>query len=414
MWPLKRRVPDQPLGTGQNWLRLLVVVLFFCWGLTTVLIDSLVPRLKAWFALSYAEVLLTQFSFFLSYLLFSLPAGRVLARLGYARSIVLGLSITALGGLLFAPAVALGRFPPFLLALFVLAMGITLLQVSANPLIAQLGPAAQAPSRLTLAQAFNSLGTTVGPLIGAAVILGAAGAQSLSRVQWPFLTMAGMLGGLALAFWRLRTSDHFPPTATQQSGLRWDLLRQRRFQLGLLAIFTYVGAEVSIGSLLINYLMQPRILGLAAPVAGSLVSLYWGGAMLGRFLGSALLVVLPASGVLLACALGACALVVTSSLSLGWLAAATLLGVGLCNSIQFPVIFSLTLEGLGEATPSGSSLLCLAIVGGALIPPLTGLGADHAGLSMALLVPACCYAVVALFALSQCWPALIRSPLNKV
>lgn len=397
-----RQASGKRPGSGERLLPALVVLLFFCWGLTTVLIDSLVPRLKAWFSLSYAQVLLTQFSFFVSYLLFSLPAGRLLARVGYARSIVLGLGITALGGGLFAPAVAIGRFPGFLLALFVLALGITLLQVSANPLMTQLGQPERAPSRLSLAQAFNSLGTTVGPLIGAAFILGSgATAQELTRVQWPFLAMAGVLGLLALVFWRVRAHPHFPKILVQETGTRWDLLQHHDFQLGLLAIFVYVGAEVSIGSLLINDLMQPQILGLSAPVAGTLVSLYWGGAMLGRFLGSALLVVLPASAVLVTCALGAGALVLTSALSVGWLAAATLIAVGVFNSIQFPVIFSLTLEGLGDAAPSGSSLLCMAIVGGALIPPLCGVVADQRGLAVALLVPVCCYGVVALFALNR-------------
>lgn len=378
------------------------MLLYFCWGLATVLIDSLVPRLKALFSLSYAEVLLTQFSFFISYLLFSLPAGRLLARIGYIRSIVVGLCITATGGVLFAPAVAYAAFQGFLGALFVMAVGITLLQVAANPLIALLGNPERAHSRLSLAQAFNSLGTTIGPLVGALVILRhGTDANSLSRVQWPFLAIALVMGMLAVAFWFLRKCPGIPAISQAGATMHWDLLRQRRFVLGVLSIFVYVGAEVSIGSLMISYLMQPNTLALAAPVAGSLVSLYWGGAMLGRFIGSALLVVLPASGVLLACAMSACALVVTSSLTVGWIAAVTLMAVGLFNSIMFPVIFSLTLEGLDDATPSGSSLLCMAIVGGAVIPPVTGLTADHFGLSLALLVPALCYVLVGLFALYE-------------
>ncbi len=385
-------------------LLFLVVTLFFSWGLATVLIDTLVPKLRSLFSLSYAEVLLTQFSFFISYLLFSIPASRLLSRIGYMNSIVTGLVVTACGCLLFAPAAAMGVFYGFLGALFVMAAGITLLQVTANPLIAQLGHPDRAHSRLNLAQAFNSLGTTIGPLIGAAMILGrheTTSAANLSTVQWPFLGIAAMLTLLAAIFWLQRHSPHLPFAAPETTFSGWTLLRRPRVAMGVLAIFVYVGAEVSIGSLMISDLMQPTTLGLAAPEAGDLVSLYWGGAMLGRFAGSAALIFFPAGRVLLAFAITAFSLVTTSSLSHGLLAAGTLLAVGLFNSIMFPTIFSLTLEGLGEDTPAGSGLLCMAIVGGAVIPPLTGLVADRFSLDSALGVPACCYVLVALFALLE-------------
>lgn len=376
----------------------LIILMFFCWGFATVLLDTLVPKLKATFSLSYAEVLLTQFSFFLGYLVFSLPSSRLVARLGYMNSLVAGLGVMVLGCLLFVPAVALGRFSGFLAALFVMAAGITLLQVAANPLITRLGNPQRAHSRLSLAQAFNSLGTTVGPLVGTALILRPEGLSGITR---PFLLLAVVLSGLALAFWHMRRLSSVPPTGPVASGSARQLMARPRFALGMLSIFVYVGAEVSLGSLMISYLMQPSVLSLKAPEAGPLVSFYWGGAMVGRFLGSAALTVFPARRVLLACAVTALSLVVASSRSTGLDAAVLLLAVGLFNSIMFPVIFSLTLEGLGEEAPEGSGLLCLAIVGGAIIPPLTGFAADHSTLAEALWIPATCYAVIGGFALLE-------------
>jgi len=393
--------PRQPLLVG------LVVFLFFAWGFATVLLDTLVPKLKGLFELTYAEAMLIQFSFFLSYFIFSLPAGLVLSRVGYIRGAVLGLVVTALGCLLFLPAATLGLFPAFLLALFVMAAGITMLQVAANPFIELLGSEASSHSRLTLAQAFNSLGTTVGPWVGAVLILrggvavkaaglseaasAAARQAEAHAVQLPFLVIAGALAALAVVFWLLRRSSA-PPVAGQAS-LRaiGALLTRPRLVLGAVAIFAYVGAEVSIGSVMTNYLMQPHVLAAAAERAGQLVSLYWGGAMVGRFIGSYVLQRLKPGLVLAGCATGACLLAVLSSLSAGPVAAYTLIAVGLFNSIMFPTIFSLASEQLGPETPNGSGLLCMAIVGGAIVPIITGAAADHAGLAVALLVPAACY-----------------------
>jgi FHS family L-fucose permease-like MFS transporter len=386
----------------------IVVFLFFAWGFATVLIDSLIPKLKGLFNLSYAEVTLTQFSFFISYFVFSLPAAFVLSRIGYVRGAVLGLAVTVAGCLLFVPASALGTFPPFLLALFVMAAGITMLQVTANPFIERLGPEATSHSRLTLAQAFNSLATMVGPLIGAATILSggvilnttglsAAALSSLQRsqahvIQFPFLVMGLILAVLAFVFWRLR-KDAAPSVIPEAASLKGivALLGRPRLVLGTIAIFVYVGAEVSIGSFLTNYLMQPSVLGLVAVRAGQMVSLYWGGAMVGRFIGSFVLQRLSPSYVLVACAIAAAILTTTSSLSTGPVAAYALIAVGLFNSIMFPTIFALATEQLGAETPNGSGLLCMAIVGGALIPPLTGKTADTFGLATAFLIPAVCY-----------------------
>ncbi|WP_297451911.1 sugar MFS transporter [Ferrovum sp.] len=378
-----------------------VVAVFFCWGMSTVLIDSLVPKLKVLFSLGYAEVLLTQFSFFIGYLVFSVPAGQILAWLGYARSIALGLAVALLGCLLFIPATEFREFPWFLGALFVLSAGITLLQVSVNPLVMELGDSALAHSRLTLAQAFNSLGTTLGPLIGAAVILRHATFEDMDPMRWPFLAIAVIFGALSLLFWKGRNSPNMPRLQESPSGVDWQLFKRPRFAFGWSTLFVYVGAEVTLGSLMTSYLIQPQVLSVSAPVAGSLVSLYWGGAMVGRFLGSWVLSRWPAPWVLGGCALGAATLVLISSLSQGHLAAGALISVGLCNSIMFPVIFSLTLEDLGGDTPKGSGLLCMAIVGGALIPLLTGTLADAWGLARAFGIPVLCYLIIASFAFLQ-------------
>jgi FHS family L-fucose permease-like MFS transporter len=393
----------------------LVVVLFFAWGFATVLIDTLIPKLKGLFQLNYTEAMLTQFAFFLGYLVFSIPASFLLARIGYVRQIVVGLVVMALGCMLFSPAAQLGVYPVFLLALFVMAAGITTLQVAANPLIALLGSPATSHSRLNLAQAFNSLGTTVGPLVGAALILqGGVVAPDPARiapglletfrkaeanaVQAPFLGIAVVLLVLAVVFWRLRRSPAGPTAAVEGApGFDFGLLRRPRLALGAVSIFVYVGAEVSIGSLMINYLMLEKTLGVAAATAGHLVALYWGGAMVGRFIGSAVLRWIPAGMALCFCALGASLLACTSAATLGVFAAIAVIAIGLFNSIMFPTIFTLAIEGLGERTPQGSGLLCLAIVGGAIVPLITGRVADLAGLSASLIVPALCYLWIAVY-----------------
>lgn len=398
--------PRQPLLVG------LVVFLFFAWGFATVLLDALVPKLKGLFELSYAEAMLIQFSFFLSYFIFSLPAGLVLSRIGYIRGAVVGLVVTAAGCLLFLPAASLSLFPAFLLALFVMAAGITMLQVAANPFIELLGSEKSSHSRLTLAQAFNSLGTTIGPWVGATVILhgGVAITPGLSQaalaaarqaeahaVELPFLVIAGAFAVLAAIFWWLRKTS--APSVAGQANLRaiGALLTRPRLVLGAVAIFVYVGAEVSIGSLMTNYLMQPHVLAAAAERAGRLVSLYWGGAMVGRFVGAYVLQRVRPGLVLAVCAVGACSLALLSSLSTGAVAAYTLIAVGLFNSIMFPTIFSLASEQLGPETPNGSGLLCMAIVGGAIVPIVTGAVADHAGLAFALFVPAACYVCIGVY-----------------
>ncbi len=388
----------------------LMMSMFFAFGFCTVLVDTLVPKFKAMFALSYTEVMLTQFCYFGAYFVISAPAGWLVSRIGYLRTMTVGLLLMAAGAALFVPAALSGTYAGFLAALFVVAGGVTIVQVAANPVTALAGPAAQAPSRLTLAQAFNSFATMVGPQFGAWLILarleapapGLAGAglaafrhQEARVFVMPFLAISAALLALAAVCWRLRAWS--PPVTAQGGGAFLRLLRTPRLMLGALSIFTYVGAEVAIGSSLANDLMQPSVLGVAAITAGRLVSLYWGGAMIGRFLGAGLLRRVPAGLLLASAAIGAGSLAVVSAFSVGLPAAIAVLAIGLFNSIMFPTIFTLAIEGLDEDTPEASGIICLAIVGGAIVPLLTGATADLAGLSHALIVPAICYVWIAVF-----------------
>lgn len=393
----------------------LVVGLFFIWGGATSLNDILIPKLKSLFALSYAEVMLTQFAFFTAYFLVSIPAGILVARLGYIRGLVVGLCIMALGALLFWPAAASGVYASFLVALFVLAAGITILQVAANPLIATLGGAAGASSRLTFAQAFNSLGTTLWPYVGAQLILGTAAAVDPSTVPLHalagfraaetgvigniYLGIAIVLAAIALIFWTQR--NMLPRERTAEVGFRDSvaLLAQPRLLFGTCALFVYVGAEVSIGSILVSYLSQPSTLAITAQQAGKLLSFYWGGAMIGRFAGAWLLRQFDPGRLLAVFAGAAGALILISIASTGAVAGWALIGVGLFNSIMFPTVFSLSLQGQDAKTAEASGLLCMAIVGGALVPLATGWLADSLTIARALFLPVLCYGVIAAFGL---------------
>ncbi|HZU63306.1 MAG TPA: glucose/galactose MFS transporter [Novosphingobium sp.] len=403
-------------------LRLLagmITGIYFFGGILTAMVDILVPKFKALFTLNYTEAMLTQFCYFLAYLVFSLPAGRIAARLGAVTGTALGVAIMALGCVLFAPAAWLGSYPAFLFALFVVSAGTNLFQISANPLIARLGGAGGAHGRLALGLAFNALGYAVGPLVGTALILSASAmalpdpahappavlaAYRLAEgqiIQRPFLGLAlglVVLAGAVLAVGAraLRAGGAMlAPVAW-----RWGVWRNRRLVAGALAIFCYVGAEVSIGSLLISYLGLPRVLALPMGEAGHFVALYWLGAMAGRFVGSFTLGRVPAGRQLAGHGLAAIGLIGLSLASSGWLAAASLIGVGLANSIMFPALFTLSLEELGEEAPIGAALLCMAIVGGAILPLVTGGLADLVGLGWAPVVPALCYGAVVSFGLA--------------
>jgi len=402
-----------------------VTTLFFMWGFLTSLNDILVPHLKAIFDLNYAEVMLIQFSFFSAYFIFSLPSGKLIDRIGYKRAMVVGLLTMGLGALLFVPAAAVPSFPLFLGALIILAAGITLLQVAANPYVTVLGPARTASSRLNLTQAFNSLGTTVAPYFGSLFILSAApktteevrrmSAQVLqmyrlheaSSVKVPYVGLS--LALILLAVFIAAVNLPAIPEAARSPSSRTpgeSVWKHRHLVLGAVAIFVYVGAEVAIGSFLVSYLGQPFIGGLSAKAAARLVSLYWGGAMIGRFIGSAVLQKVRTGTVLAAAAIGACLLVLTSVATTGHVAMWSILLVGVCNSIMFPSIFALGVSGLGPLTGDGSGVLVMAIVGGAIIPEIQGAMADHIGIQHAFLLPAACYVYIFYYALRGSRPAV--------
>lgn len=385
-----------------------LTTLFFVWGLLTSLNDILVPHLKAIFTLSYLQAMLIQFCFFGAYFIVSLPAGFLVEKVGYRVSIVIGLCASGLGCLGFYPAASARSYPLFLAALFVLASGITLLQVAANPCVASLGSEDTAPSRLNLSQAFNSLGTTVGPLLGAALILsgtevdGVSVAREVRTVQGPYLALAMLLFVIAALFSRFRLpvavdNPGAPDARVLRDGSIW---KQRHLVLGVAAIFLYVGAEVSLGSVLVSFMAQPEVGGLSERAAGSYLALYWGGAMVGRFIGAGILRKFDAGRVLAACAFGAVLLLIASMSFAGSLAMGAALAVGLCNSIMFPTIFALAVAELGPRTGEGSGLLCMAIVGGAIVPVVMGFLADSIGLTPAFCVPLVCYAYIIHYGLS--------------
>jgi FHS family L-fucose permease-like MFS transporter len=386
---------------------------FFIFGGITSLNDVIIPKLKELFTLSYAQAMLVQSAFFAAYLIMSLPGAAIVRRFGYMRSAAIGLVTMTAGCLLFIPASASATFGVFLAALFVLASGITIVQVVANPLISLLGPPATAHSRLTFAQAFNSLGTTIFPYVGAIVILGGLATvdpKTLSgaalaayrevetrTVVHTYLGLAAALLVVAAVVWNRRSRLHETHAPARSLLASLDLLGRRRFGLGAMCIFLYVGAEVAIGSLIVSYLMQPDILGLAQADAGRLVPFYWGGALVGRFVGSAALRAIAPGKVLAGVAVAAIVLLFVAATAGGPTAGYALLAIGLANSIMFPTIFSLASERLGSRAAEGSGVICVAIVGGAIVPVLTGAVADATRLSVALAVPAACYAVIAAY-----------------
>jgi MFS transporter, FHS family, L-fucose permease len=410
--PVRANAPETSAGRGAM---AIVTMLFFMWGFLTSLNDILVPHLKAVFDLKYVEVMLIQFSFFSAYLVFALPCAKLIERVGYKRAMVLGLLTMGAGALLFIPAASVLSFPLFLTALIVLAAGITALQVSANPYVAVLGPSRTASSRLTLTQAFNSLGTTIAPFLGSLLILSAA-PKTIAEIRQlaPAELQAYRLQetasvklaylGLALAILILGVliaKSNLPALMVERrdAAVRASVWTQRNLVLGAIAIFVYVGAEVSIGSFLVNYLNQPDIGDLSAKLAARYVSLYWGGAMVGRFVGSAVLRRVPTGKLLGVFATVASVLVFASMLTSGHVAMWSILLVGLFNSIMFPSIFTLSIDGLGPLTGKGSGVLVCSIVGGAVIPVLQGALADNFGIHNAFILPALCYVYIIYFAL---------------
>jgi MFS transporter, FHS family, L-fucose permease len=407
-----------PGGSSYRSAFAMVTTLFFMWGFLTSLNDILIPHLKAIFDLNYAQALLIQFAFFSSYAAFGVPSGKVVEWIGYQRTMVVGLSTMGLGALLFIPAANMPSFPLFLTALIILAAGITALQVAANPYVSVLGPPQTASSRLNLTQAFNSLGTTIGPPLGGWLILRGAEKtientanmsaatlhayriQQAATVKFPYLAITLALVVLALAialykFPRIDTTKDFRPM--KDGDHKQSIWRYPHVMLGAVGIFVYVGAEVSIGSFLINYFGQSYIAGMSAMVAANYVLFYWLGAMIGRFIGSAVLQKVKAGTLLALCAVVAMLLVTISILTTGHIAMWSILLVGLFNSIMFPSIFTLGIAEMGPLTGKASGLLVTAIVGGAIIPEIQGVLADHIGIHHAFFIPVLCYIFIAYY-----------------
>jgi len=408
----------------------LVTTLFFFWGFVTVLNDILVPHLKSIFDLNYAKVMLIQFAFFSAYFIFSIPSAKIVDAIGYKKTMVTGLFTMGVGALLFIPAASAASFPLFLVALMTLAAGITALQVAANPYVAVLGPPETASSRLNLTQAFNSLGTTIGPYLGGLLILNAnfkaSGetrqmsaevlqayrVQEASSVKFPYLVigLALIIFGIVIAMFKLPAI----PGAARHDGasVKASLWKYRQLVFGMIGIFVYVGAEVSIGSFLINYFGQPEIGSLPEFAAAKYVTYYWGGAMVGRFIGSAILQKVKTGTVLAIAAITACTLVCISMLTAGHVAMWSIIAVGLFNSIMFPSIFTLGIAELGPLTGDGSGMLVMAIVGGAILPVLQGAIADRIGIHHAFIIPAICYIYILYYALwgSRPTPVVVETP----
>jgi len=407
-------MPDS--GTSHRAALTVVTSLFFMWGFLTCLNDILVPHLKAIFDLSYAQVMLIQFAFFSAYFIFSIPSAKLIDWIGYQKAMVLGLVTMALGAVLFIPAASVPSYPLFLGALMVLAAGITALQVAANPYVSVLGPARTASSRLNLTQAFNSLGTFLAPWFGQALIMSSAALSVVemrqlapdalkayrlheaASVKLPYLGLGLALLALAIAIGRFKLPAM--PTAQHHVGDKsvGSVWKHRHLVLGAVGIFVYVGAEVSIGSFLVNYFSQPEIGNIREKVAAGFVSYYWLSAMIGRFVGSAILQKVRTGTLLGIVALAAASLVTISMLTLGHVAMWSIILVGLFNAVMFPSIFTLGIAELGPLTGDGSGLLVMAIVGGAILPVIQGAIADRIGVHHAFLLPVLCYLYIVFYA----------------
>ena len=432
------------MGSNKTYINAFVLVtsLFFTWGFLTVLVDSPISRFREIFTLSYFESGLVQFAFFGAYFLLSIPAGFILTRIGYQKGIILGLTTMAAGCFLFYPAASFRTFGIFMLGYFVLAGGMTILQVAANPYVAALGSEETSSSRLILSQAFNSLGTALAPSVGAIYflsdkILSKEEIELLdlesreiyylseaSAVQGPFIFFGCFLLAIALVFFFIKLPSLMPE---KENGTYLDVINQKNLIYGVFGIFFYVGAEVTIGSYLVNYFLDMNLVdsiknnsimnSIATffkhdifvlldngdykysnkAVFGLFVTFYWSGAMVGRFIGSYLTKIFQAGRVLSFFALIAIFLIFLSAISNGLISMWSILAIGLFNSIMFPTIFTLSLNGLSNLKPKGSGLLCTGIVGGAIIPPLYGLLTDFMGFKFSLIVLSLCYLYIANF-----------------
>lgn len=403
-------------------LQYFVFGLFFIFGGITSLNDVIIPKLKELFTLNYTQAMLVQFCFFTAYAIIGIPGAQLVKKIGYMRGAAFGLMTMMLGCLLFIPASKTAVYGLFLLALFVLASGVVIVQVVANPLISMIGPQKTAHSRLTFAQAFNSLGTTIFPYYGSILILGSlakidgsklSGAElaayrtnETQAIVTGYFGLAIAIAIVAIAVWAFRNKLQNEKHESSSLLAGFSLLKRPRFGLGAASIFLYVGAEVAIGSLIVNYLMQAHILALDEQSAGKLIPLYWGGALIGRFIGSAILRMFSPGKILATFAFGAISLIIISINSHGAVAAYSLLAVGLMNSIMFPTIFTLACEKLGSKAADGSGIINVAIFGGAIVPVIVGYVADSShSLGIALIIPILCYAFIAGFGIYARKPA---------
>ena len=409
-------ISSEPVKTNYGAMAM-VTTLFFAWGFLTCLNDILIPHLKGLFDLNYTKAMLVQFAFFASYCAFAYPSAKIIDYLGYKRAMVIGLCTMATGAILFVPAASVPSYPLCLGALISLAAGMTVLQTSANPYVAVLGPARTASSRLNLTQAFNSLGTTIAPTFGSILILGTVAApvtvevframspddrrlyqiSQAASIKTPYIGLAIALFALAMviAFFKLPRIQ----SAEAHGQVHDSIWHYRHLILGAVGIFVYVGGEVAIGSFLTNYLNRPEIGNLSLKDAADMLKYYWGGAMVGRFLGSALLQRIPTGKLLAFNGVMAGLLVAVSMMTSGSVAMWSILAVGFFNSIMFPSNFTLAIDGLGPLSGNGSGLLVASIVGGAIIPLVQGMFADRIGIQHAFFLPVLCYIYIAYYGL---------------
>jgi MFS transporter, FHS family, L-fucose permease len=425
-----------PPATGPSYVGpfIIIATLFFLFGFVTNFNMSLVPHLKNVFTLGYGWAMLVESAFFLAYFVFSSPTAKLIESIGYKKTIVVSLFVQVVGALLFVPAANLVSFPLFLTAIFVVGAGVTALQTAANPYVSILGPEHSAPFRLTLAQALNSVGGTIAPLVAGAYILKDLGANAppaevAGTVRAPYLAIAGglLVLGIVMAFLQLpaigMATSEYRPAKEGGPTLDRSIWWYRHTVLAAVGIFFYVGVEVGLASIGVNYFIQQGVsvaaaqsmfagwggfgtwivhsfsLGDVAGIASALVSLYWFGALVGRLLGSWVLTRVKANGLLGGFGIAAALMLIVSMMSSGTLAITSLVLCGFFNSIMFPNIFALGIAGLGPMTSKGSGLIMTAVVGGAVIPPLLGVLADRFGIQHAFFLPICCYLYIAFYGL---------------
>jgi FHS family L-fucose permease-like MFS transporter len=388
---------------SNNFAMAVAATVFFLFGFATSLNGVLQPHLKSIFNLNYGQATLVQSAWFVAYLVFSMPAAALMAKIGYQKAMVLGLGVMGFGALLFYPAAGTLSYGVFLAAIFVLAAGVTMLQVAANPFVTLLGPQSGASSRLNLAQAFNSVGQMLAPYLGGLLFLSAVAITGVmddahritaaNAVKPPYLAMAGVLLVLALVLSQLKLT--LPAELHSGGPSEGDSVwKHPHLVLGAIAIFLYVGAEICISSLFVNYLSQPDIGNMAPKAAAGYLSLLWVGMIVGRLLGTVLMRKIPGGKVLGWAAAFSLVLTVITIMSTGTVAVWSIVLLGLGESVMFPTIFALAVSQLGTLTAKGSGMMNVAIVGGAVMPPIQGMLADAIGLHVSYIVPGLCYLFV--------------------